>query len=374
MAKFIQLHLLTAYPPSNLNRDDLNRPKTAIFGGTERIRISSQSLKRAWRVSEVFAQTLKGLTATRTRSIEEYVLRKLLDGGVSEDKARADARAIFVLLRSGKKDKSNKEKKKKSKGGSGDEDGESSGNDDDKKAALMFLAAEEIGLVDQLCDQLIQGGALPDSSDFEVLKNNLKSPDIAMFGRMMADNPNFNVEAAVQVAHAFSVNSATVEDDYFAAVDDLNKALGLTGGGHLGESAFSSGVFYLYVCIDRDTLVRNLSGDEALASRAIEALVRASATVSPTGKQASFATRAYASFVLAEKGSAQPRSLASAFLRAVDDEDLLRDARERLVKTRDQFLSAYGRGDLTEFVVDVIDQNGPQERPAIERLIEFAAA
>ncbi|HJU40266.1 MAG TPA: type I-E CRISPR-associated protein Cas7/Cse4/CasC, partial [Tahibacter sp.] len=130
---------------------------------------------------------------------------------------------------------------------------------------------------------------------------------------------------AVQVANAITVNAVEVEDDYFSAVDDLNTHEE-TGSGHLGEIGFGAGVFYAYLCIDRDLLIENLGGDAALAQRAIAALVECAATVAPRGKQASFASRAYALYGLAEKGDRQPRSLSMAFLKPIDSADLGRDA------------------------------------------------
>jgi CRISPR system Cascade subunit CasC len=137
-----------------------------------------------------------------------------------------------------------------------------------------------------------------------------------MFGRMLAAAPAYNKEAAVQVAHAVTVHEVAVEDDYFTAVDDLNNGEEDQGAGHLGETEFAAGVFYLYVCIDRYLLKENLADDQ-LADRAIAALIEASAKIAPTGKQNSFASRAYASYIMAEKGDQQPRSLSIAFLKPV---------------------------------------------------------
>src|SRR3954469_792459 len=141
-----------------------------------------------------------------------------------------------------------------------------------------------------------------------------------MFGRMLADDPEFNREAAVQVAHAITTHRAVVEDDYYTAVDDLKRPSEDAGAGFVGEAGFGAGLFYLYACIDRALLVRTLGGDEDLARAGIAALVEAAATVAPRGKQASFASRARASFVMAEGGDTAPRSLAAAFLRPVGGE------------------------------------------------------
>src|ERR1700732_3369121 len=110
----------------------------------------------------------------------------------------------------------------------------------------------------------------------------------------------------------------------------------------MGELGFGSGVFYSYVCVDAVLLKANLGGDEALAKAAVSALIKALATVSPTGKQASFASRARASYILAEKGDQQPRTLAGAFVKPVDGADILRESIQKLQSSREAMDSAYG--------------------------------
>jgi CRISPR system Cascade subunit CasC len=144
----------------------------------------------------------------------------------------------------------------------------------------------------------------------------------------LADAPDFNTEAACQVAHAITVHKVAIEDDFFTAVDDLNKR----GSAHLGEQGFAAGLFYLYACIDCSSLSERL-GDE-LAKRTISALTQTAATVAPSGKQNSFGSRAWASYILAEKGPRQPRSLSVAFLAPIKGENMLVDAIEKLEKTR----------------------------------------
>jgi len=88
MTTFVQLHLLTSYPPACLNRDDLNRPKTAVMGGVQRLRLSSQSLKRAWRISEIFEEALGGHIGTRTKEMGLRVYKRLKDAGGAEKSAK----------------------------------------------------------------------------------------------------------------------------------------------------------------------------------------------------------------------------------------------------------------------------------------------
>jgi CRISPR system Cascade subunit CasC len=124
-------------------------------------------------------------------------------------------------------------------------------------------------------------------------------------------------------------------------VDDLNRDE--SGAGHMGVFEFGSGLFYLYICVDRALLLENLKDDNDLAQKALEALCRAACTVSPTGKQNSFASRAYASFCLAEKGDAQPRSLSTAFLSGIDRPgDILGEAIKRLKDEKERMDGVYG--------------------------------
>jgi len=134
---------------------------------------------------------------------------------------------------------------------------------------------------------------------------------------MLADDPDFNREAAVQIGHAITTHGVQVEDDFFTAVDDLKTRADDAGAEHVGEHAFGSGIYYLYCCVNCDLLLENLAGDKPLASRAIESLVTALATATPTGKQNSHAHHPRAGFVRAEVGSVQPRDLTGAFYEAV---------------------------------------------------------
>jgi CRISPR system Cascade subunit CasC len=300
MTTFLQLHLLTAYPPSNLNRDDTGRPKTATFGGEPRLRISSQSLKRAWRTSPVFGDRLRDHMGSRTQRLGEQVEAHLRKRGMPDAKAIETAQKIAGVF--GKL-----------------------GDDEDNPTyirQLAFVAPEELKRAYELADRAAAGEEIEPTADALLVKTD-GAADIAMFGRMLADNPAFNREAAVQVAHALTTHRAAVEDDYYVAVDDLKRAdhHGDVGTSFIGVQEYGAGLFYLYVCIDCDLLVRNLGGDRGVARDAIAALVESAATVSPRGKQASFASRARASYVLAERGSQQPRTLAAAFLRPVADRD-----------------------------------------------------
>lgn len=345
MTQFIQLHLLTAYPPSNLNRDDLGRPKTAIVGGTERLRISSQSLKRAWRTSEHFESALGDFRGTRTKRLGQEVYARLTDKGVKEKDAQKWASTIAAVFGKVKKDHPLEIEQ------------------------LAHVAPEEWQAVMELADKLADEDREPDKAELDLLREKPKAVDIALFGRMLASKPAYNVEAACQVAHAITVNPVKIEDDFFTAVDDLNTHEEDAGAGHMGDAGFASGVFYQYICINRDLLVENLQGDEDLANRSIAALTEAVTKVAPTGKQNSFASRAYTSYLLAEKGMQQPRSLSVAFLKAVRSGDPLTKAIECLESQRDSFDKAYGKCADARKILNVQADEG-----SLDKIIEFVVS
>lgn len=303
MTRFLQLHLLTSYPPANLNRDDLGRPKTAKMGGTDRLRVSSQSLKRNWRSSELFQSALAGSIGTRTKMLGCGIYDKLISAGIPEKKAQTYAQLI-----AGQFGKLKKEEKNNPKAGLNIEQ-------------LVHLSFSENDRIDSLVKVLIEEQREPKEEELGLLRQENMAVDIALFGRMLASKPAFNVEAACQVAHAISVHSVTIEDDYFTAVDDLNDGSEDAGAAHIGETGFAAGVFYSYICINKEQLVKNLNGNTELASKAIAALTEAAIKVAPKGKQNSFGSHAYASYVLAEVGDQQPRSLSVAFLKPIDKQD-----------------------------------------------------
>jgi len=350
MSEFIQLHLLTNYAPSNLNRDDLGRPKTAKMGGVDRLRISSQSLKRAWRTSEFFEEARVGKMGVRTKKFGTEIYKYLLDAGVSETIAIAWTQKIAGKF--GKLKKENKENVL----------------DGLEIEQLVHLTPKERNLVFTLLDKLIEEKRLPEESELDLLRKDTEAVDIALFGRMLASSPKYNVEAAAQVAHALTVNRIVIEDDYFTAVDDLNNNEEDAGSAHIGESGFGSGVFYTYVCINKTLLIENL-GSEELAGKSIQALTEAAATVAPSGKQNSYASRARALYIMAEKGSQQPRQLSSAFLKPVDDSDMANGAIERLEILRKNMDKVYGACADDYKVLNVDKGEG-----ALAEILEFVGA
>lgn len=324
MTKYLQLHYLTVYPPSNPNRDDLGRPKTAIYGGKNRLRISSQSLKRAIRTSDIMQAALKGQMGQRTRRIGEEVQLALQQSGISEEDALAAAGKVIEVF------------------GKVDQAALDGGRPYTRQ--LAFVSPEEKSKAIEWANKAAAGEELPTATELKklILQRADGAADVAMFGRMLADATDYNREAAVQIAHAITTHRADVENDFYTAVDDLNRGNEDLGAGFVGDAEFGSGVYYLYACIDCDLLEGNLAGDNQLASTSTKALVEALAKVSPGGKQASFAHRPRAGYIRAEFGSDQPRSLAGAFFKPVGGEDVMQSSITALEAAAEQMDKAYG--------------------------------
>lgn len=316
----VQVHLLTAYPASLLNRDDAGLAKRITFGGAPRIRVSSQCLKKHWRDAEA----IKGLGDQADRSIrifENRIAQKLVeDHGASEEAARAVATHLMRKTVETDVDEKYREKGRIY-----------------TKQLLVLTRAETDWLAElgaEILERVEQAGGDPtdekaleaafapnkDKKQRKELEERLSklaaSVDTAMFGRMVTSDLFARVDAAVGVAHAFTTHREAAETDYFTAVDTLKGAEDDSGAGLIQETELTSGVFYVYAVIDMNQLRENL-GDAADAEAAARALVRTMATVSPGAKRGSTAPYARAELVLLERGGEQPRSLANAFLAPV---------------------------------------------------------
>ena len=324
MTRFTQLHLLTVYPPSNPNRDDQGRPKTAVYGGVTRLRLSSQSLKRAARLSDAMKKGLEGHMGERTQRMGDEVRAHLLERGAAESRADEIAKDIADLF------------------GKVDEEAIKKNPAHVRIRQLAFVSPDERRAAFAWAERLLAGEEKPDNIKESVLRTADGAADVAMFGRMLAGDPDFNREAAVQLSHAITTHKAVVEDDYYTAVDDLKRPTEDMGAGFVGEAGFGSGVYYLYACIDNPLLLSNLDADRALARRAVEAVVEALATATPSGKRNSYNHHARAGYIRAEAGDTQPRSLASAFLEAVTGENLMSASVQALEGMAGKLDHAYG--------------------------------
>jgi CRISPR system Cascade subunit CasC len=355
MSRFVQIHMLTSYPPANLNRDDQGRPKTAKMGGFDRLRVSSQSLKRAWRTSDLFQQALGGGIGTRTKLLGVMVFEKLVAGGIKEQQAKDWAKKIAGVFGALKKTKDKQPLV------------------DLEIEQLVHVSSRELQAIDDLVTLLVSQNKEPEETELTLLHKYDQSVDIALFGRMLASSPAYNVEAACQVAHAISVHPVVIEDDYFTAVDDLNDNSEDAGAAHIGETGFAAGLFYSYICINRELLIDNLGGDKDLAHKAIKALIEAAVKIPPNGKQNSFGSRAYASYVLAEKGDQQPRSLSVAFLKPVTSQgvagtDFGTAAVEALTNQKNNMDAVYGPCADASREINVFERKG-----TLQELLKFVA-
>ncbi len=324
----IEIHLLQNFAPSNLNRDDSGAPKDCNFGGHRRQRISSQCLKRSVRKSEIFERLLTGRVGIRTKRTPEAVAKKLVAMGHSEAPARAMADALLEALYG-----INEEGSTKYLLYIGPEEIQRIADLLHKQGEELSQMATELSELKKKGNQLkkdkiaakekesVDKAVVESSKHFAALADEYKKKypkhvraiDVALFGRMLADSPTENIDAACQVAHAISVNRMTMEFDYFTAIDDL-KPEDTAGAGMIGTVGFASSCFYRFACIDAGQLARNLGGDQAAAREGIMAFAEAFIHARPSGKQNTFAAHSLPAlilFVIRENG--QPVSLVNAF-------------------------------------------------------------
>lgn len=304
MALVLDIHALHSVPPSLINRDDTGAPKTAIFGGVPRQRISSQSAKRA--IRKTFEDTMdRSKIGYRTRRVANLIVERVQekDPSWSEERAAEGVAALFKPLKIKLVDPPVAK--------------ESEESDEETRARL-----QETGYLLFLSDRQVDNAAAAiiehDGEKFtkkraEEVLDTEHSVDIAMFGRMVADDPAFNVDASVQVAHAISVHEAEPEFDYFTAVDDfIDSREDETGAGMIGTTQMMSSTLYRYATVDIESLAKNL-GDRDAAVEATNAFVRAFVESMPTGKQNSFANRTLPDLIYVVVRDDRPISLVNAF-------------------------------------------------------------
>lgn len=361
----IELHILQNHAPSNLNRDDTGSPKSAVFGGVPRARISSQCIKRSIRRSAEFRAALDGHLANRTRRLPEEVRRRLEERGYTTELADLAARKA-----SGFGNKEGKEQTSK--------------NDRYSTAQTMLLAEADIEAVVTSMAGAIDK-AKRDVKKFEKIKTadlqeddtlgaqRTVTVDSALFGRMITSDAFRDIDACMQVAHAISTHKVAQEYDYFTAVDDLKNASDDddAGADMIGDVEFNSACYYKYFSLNVDGLLDNLTGaapygrnasddDRArardLAARTVEAFVRAAALVTPTGKQNSFAAHQPPSLMLAEVRTARtPISYANAFVKPVAPNgmsDLVGNSISRLAQHATRLTEAFNLETSRRLVLD----------------------
>lgn len=333
-ARFLQIHTLTSFAASLLNRDDAGFAKRMPFGGATRTRVSSQCLKRHWRTfagANGWQELGEPATIRSRHTFQRYVFQPLVEEGVDAALAEAVTAALMdTVLGSSTRAKSKKKKGEESTPGESLKTGQITvlGEPEvrflaDVARAVCAEGPEVKKAAKAVKDHLGRDGR----ANLAALKK-ASGLSAALFGRMVTSDILARGDAAVHVAHAFTVHEEAAESDYFSAVDDL---LGegddaQLGSGHIGSVELTSGLFYGYVVVDVPLLVSNIEGcareawgdaDRDLAAKVVERLLHLVCTVSPGAKLGSTAPYAYAHFALAEWGDAQPRTLANAFLKPV---------------------------------------------------------
>ncbi len=379
---FIQIHALTSYPASLLNRDDAGFAKRISFGGATRTRISSQCLKRHWRTfdGEGSLNEVGDLSLRSRITFEREIYKPLLEAGIAEPLASSAVRAIMemVLGKSGKAKQAEEAKQA--------EDTESGMRTGQVTVLGRAEVAYLLGIAQEACK------ATQDPKEMaKVIKEalgregagNLKALaksaglDAALFGRFITGDVFARGDAAIHVAHAMTVHEESTESDYFSAVDDLLQDTDEAGSGHIGNAELTTGLYYTHVVVDVPLLVSNLEGcaqkdwataDRTLAAEVVNRLVALVAQVSPGAKKGSTAPYAYASLVMVESGKAQPCSLANAFLKPVNQRpDLLANTYKALGSHLAQLDQMYPKAAPLRRVIGMGDIQGLLAAASLEQ-------
>lgn len=351
MRTIIEIHALQNFAPSNLNRDDTGAPKDALFGGTRRGRVSSQCHKRS--IRQYFDQKKNDgffspdELAVRTKRVYQAIA-ELLNGkhDKAEVLAKAETALSYVKLKAA---------------------------EEGKTQYLLFLGKREVtALADTIHEFWEQIVPVPEESNekgkgkgkkavasgapkeiqerIDAIFNGGKAVDVALFGRMLADMPEKNRNAACQVAHAISTHSVEREFDFYTAVDD-RKPEDTAGADMMGTVEFNSACFYRYAVVDWKKLVENLQDDAELAAKGLRAFLEGFVVAEPTGKQNTFAAHNPPEFVaVSVRQNTAPRNLANAFETAVrvkKGESLTKRSAEELAKKAVTLQAAFGGQEKT---------------------------
>lgn len=343
----IEIHALQTVPPSNINRDDTGSPKTATYGGVRRARVSSQAWKRATRVAFDDYLDRQDLGERTKRVVEALSDRIQSQAPELADRARelavATVKAVGIEVKSPKRASSQRQ---------GDD-----ANDVEEAGYLVFLSRVQM---DNLAAAAVTASQADDvakalkQAKVKEIADRDHSIDISLFGRMVADQADINVDAACQVAHAISVHPVETEFDYFTAVDDRTGDEE-TGAGMIGVVEFNSSTLYRYATLDADRLLDNL-GDRDATARAVSAFVTAFVRSMPTGKQNSFANRTLPEAVVVQVRDTQPINLVGAFESPIRESELrgrIKLAAEALRDESAEIARAYGERPVQSWVTRV---------------------
>ncbi|MDN5725324.1 MAG: type I-E CRISPR-associated protein Cas7/Cse4/CasC [Propionibacteriales bacterium] len=360
MTTFIEVHALQTMPPSNINRDESGSPKTAVYGGVVRARVSSQAWKQAMR--KHFETSLDPeLRGVRTLRVLEALLKQM--GDAVPDQTAAIEQATEVLKAAGIGVKAPRAKK-----------GEAEpGPEKFVSEALVFLSNQQLRRLAEmaLSDEPIDKKKAKEAADQD------HGVEVGLFGRMVASSPDLNVDAAVQVAHAISTHEVEPQADFYTAVDDFKRANDEddSGAGMMGTIEFNSSTLYRYGVVDVDQLQRNIGSAEVTA-QAAGTFVRSFIESMPTGKQNTFAGQSRPEFVLVRVRTDRPLSLANAFEEAVADQGRghFRGSVAKLADHAQRLEAAYGGGVSHSWLVSVDDHGdileGLGDRVSLDTLAE----
>ncbi|MDP8239694.1 MAG: type I-E CRISPR-associated protein Cas7/Cse4/CasC [Candidatus Hatepunaea meridiana] len=406
----IEVHLIQNFAPSNLNRDDTGQPKSTTFGGFRRARISSQCTKKSvrdlWRKGGMVAvgdrtKKLQELIGTLLEKDLEFTARvpekSEMQLGVrvftdayyaTSDKKKPDKTNVLVFISleevevCAKKiktlwfdakieDRKGKEKtvegivsivNRRKKADSTKKESKDSDEQEQNNETQDTTVNEK----DDVKKKDKKLTLKTDTKILDEIKQAAVSADIALFGRMLAEQPGLNTDGSCQVAHPISTHKVDMEMDFFTAVDDLNPEEE-TGAGMMGVVGFNSACYYRYALVDRDQLARNLarktkrdkgkwveeliSEDYEEADKVIKAFLEAMVYAIPTGKQNSFAAQNLPSFgMFVRRSGGVPISLANAFAKPVgpktDDDDIVGLSVARLTKHWEALKKVYGKQGL----------------------------
>lgn len=355
MSKIIDIYALQSLPPSLINRDDTGAPKNAIFGGVPRQRVSSQSWKRAIR-SYFFENFDAANIGDRSKRFPEKIARQLEEQGMEQSVAIERTEQLFKAM----KVKTAVEKKTKDK----DEKGAEAAYP--QTGYLLFFSPHQINNAVKAIRER-DGKNFTKREALEVLDQE-HSVDIAMFGRMVADDASYNVDAAVQVAHALGIHESAPEFDYLTAVDDLAEKGEETGAGMITTVQMMSSTLYRYATVNLEGLAANLDSEDAAKQAAVE-FVEAFIASMPTGKINTFANQTLPELVYVAVRDTRPVSLVNAFeapveatedksRREVGAEALAQEARdvENVYGFKPQASFVMGLGQLAEPFADIATQ------------------
>jgi CRISPR system Cascade subunit CasC len=356
----IDIHAIQTVPPSNINRDDTGSPKTAVYGGVRRARVSSQAWKRATRRDfETYLD--RSDLGVRTKRVVELMSEEIARQAPDLDAEQRDAISSAVLKEAGLT------LSKPRKG------------ETEEAGYLVFLGRRQVESLAAVGVEAFQGAGLATLTKkaVQALVKDRNAIDVSLFGRMVADVTDLNVDASAQVAHAISVHAVETEFDFFTAVDDQKNADAEedAGAGMIGTVEFNSATLYRYATVDVDGLLRNL-GDVEATVRAVEAFVRSFITSMPTGKQNTFANRTLPDAIVVTVRDDQSISLVGAFEEAVTStgsSGRVQAAVNALVAYACEISAAYGTVPTATWTVGVGDRSSSLDelapRTSFDRLV-----